>query len=376
MDAFRNKISCFIHANRGCNYSIAIAIILMISTGLKAQTDSILFDGMQRYYNVHVPELYGTDSVPLIIAIHGWARSPELMEKHTHLSDKADEEGFIVVYPKGTGSTLAWNTENEGINDAGYINALIDTMVANYAIDTNRIYVTGFSNGAELTYKVAQEYGQKIAAIAPVAADYWNNEQEPVKEMPIITFHAKNDGSVPISTVQPVLDNWIDFNNTSSIPDTFYLVEGATGIRWINEESKNNIVFFLTDVGGHSWPGGEPSWATPSNVISATDLMWDFFKRELPEVIELPTSLIQHSDIKMDFSIYPNPAKDYLRITGNYDNGILQVWSVQGILYNSYQVNQAEETSINISNLRNGIYFLTLITREGIAMHKQLLIVH
>jgi len=94
-------------------------------------------------------------------------------------SDKADKENFAVVYPNGSGrmgnALLTFNAVGccayamrNKVDDVAFISKLIDKLAADYSIDTKRVYVTGFSNGALMTHLLAAELPDKIAAAAPV----------------------------------------------------------------------------------------------------------------------------------------------------------------------------------------------------------------
>ena len=96
--------------------------------------------------------------------------------------------------------------------------------------------------------------------------------------MPTIHFHAKNDGSTSYTTVTPVIQFWKGLNNNVTGPDTICKVSGAKGVRW-KGDNNTEFEFYLTDIGQHSWPGGNTSFAAPSQAISADYLLWEFFKR-------------------------------------------------------------------------------------------------
>ena len=348
---------------------IIIMVIFCFTTSntVRSQEYSFIYDTIERSYLLHIPSSYNDADVPLIIAIHGWQRDPQKMEYHSHLSEKSDEEGFIVAYPKGTGNPLEWNTGEEGVDDAGFINALIDTLINHYLIDTNKIYLTGFSNGAEMTYKVAQKYGNRIAGIAPVACPFWDENNPPVKHMPIIHFHALNDGAVSYSTVQPVLDEWIAFNSCSETSETFYVVDGAYGEIWKDETGNADIVLFSTTTGSHSWPGGEISWFTPSQAISATDLLWDFFTGQLKG--NGGTKVTEKNKKDINVNLYPNPA------TGNFilsnlnelKDPYIFVINQNGSIINSFEP-VTNNFSVSAENLNSGIYFIKIVTRDQVIL--------
>ena len=83
-------------------FFLTIAVMFLTTTVSFAQYDSIPFDGYDRTYLLHLPTGYsGTDSIPLVIAMHGGFGSADNMQNQSQLSVKADAENFIVVYPEG-----------------------------------------------------------------------------------------------------------------------------------------------------------------------------------------------------------------------------------------------------------------------------------
>jgi polyhydroxybutyrate depolymerase len=112
-----------------------------------------------------------------------------------------------VVYPDGVPSHInirTWNAGgccgyamNNNIDDVGFIDDLLDTLQADFAIDSLRTYATGMSNGGFMSYRLACELSERLAAIAPVAATMTIDVCEPVRAMPVIALHSYLDTSVP-----------------------------------------------------------------------------------------------------------------------------------------------------------------------------------
>ncbi|MDG6229485.1 MAG: PHB depolymerase family esterase, partial [Candidatus Thermoplasmatota archaeon] len=167
------------------SYIIFILLGVIISSflsGCLMGTESIMVDGLERSYSIHIPEGYdGSKPLPLVLVFHGGGGNANNILQTTGFNQKADEEGFLVVYPQGSGrlqnSLLTWNTgfccgyavENT-IDDVAFIRQLIDHLQRHYPIDTKMIYATGISNGGMMTYLVGAELSDIFAAIAPVAA--------------------------------------------------------------------------------------------------------------------------------------------------------------------------------------------------------------
>lgn len=356
-----------------------IIILFLIAWNINyPQTKYMKHEGRTRTYKVHLPSSYtSTNTYPLVLVFNGWTHTPDVTETHTTMSIKADTSNFIVVYPSGIiGSNKEWNHDdrNQNINDVGFITDLIDTLIKDYSIDTTMIYASGFSNGAGMAYRMAYELPFRIAAIAPVAQGFAATKFSPKRTIPVIHFHAKNDGSVAYSTIKPVVDSWKSLNTNVSVADTFFTTSGAIGIRW-TADGNNEFEIYLTDIGGHSWPGGKPSFATPSKAISANDLMWEFFKKHtLNNNITVDVKQDNKINGEMDYRLYQNYPNPFNPVTTiNYfipkgANGIstvhLKIYDLLGreitTLVNKVQTSGNYSVEFDASRLTSGTYFYEL----------------
>ncbi len=271
--------------------------------------DSLIFEGISRTYLFHLPPDYNGESpVPLVFVLHGAGGNAEIIAGTSGMNDIADKNGFITVYPNGTGLFsdffLSWNAGEccnfigtPGVNDTDYINFLIDKFEKEYNIDKKKIYIAGMSNGGMMAYKMACESADKIAAIAPVSAVMYVNEKcEPSEPVSVVAINDANDDVIPYSggessdfivkyfhlQYKPVLESiyfWSDNNNCKNQSE---MVTGSVVYRDLFSDCDNNteVLFYLSSEGGHSWPGGEKSWflgSEPTQSISASQIIWDFF---------------------------------------------------------------------------------------------------
>jgi polyhydroxybutyrate depolymerase len=132
-------------------------------------------DNLIRRYLLHIPPGYDPGKpTPVVLAFHGRFSTGREMEKLTNLSELADKQGFIVVYPNGYGRS--WNAghgtgeaEARGVNDVKFTVELINSLCQTMNIDRRRVYATGFSNGATFVHRLGCEVSERIAAIAAVA---------------------------------------------------------------------------------------------------------------------------------------------------------------------------------------------------------------
>jgi len=284
---------------------ISIITIFSITTVISAQYSVIPFDGYDRTYLVHLPAGYtGETDLPLVIAMHGGFGNAYGVETLSQLSVKANAENIIVVYPEGVqGGKLnirTWNAgdccgfaSNNNIDDIGFIDLLLSTLVEQYSIDTNRIYATGFSNGALMAYRLACELSTKITAIAPVASSMSAVNCTPERPVPVIHFHSYLDSNIPylggVGTGSSNFDNpsqedvinlWANINNCV-ITETVVDNAEYTFTKKANCDNNAEIHHYLTHDGGHSWPGGSQAGSGDpvSTYINANDLMWSFLQQ-------------------------------------------------------------------------------------------------
>jgi polyhydroxybutyrate depolymerase len=268
-------------------------------------------DGRTRTHLVHVPSQYDPENpTPLVLAFHGSSTNGPIMALSSGLNRKADEAGFVAVYPNGTGKSgffFVWNTGG-GVNssdpqqadDVRFVERLLDDLSSVISIDPKRIYATGHSSGGGMCYRLAAELAHRIAAIAPVGA-VMAADCRPKKPVPVMHFHGTDDARVPFSgfgtkklksygfrSVSETINVWVRANHcrqkplTTRLPDK--VDDGTTVKRLSYTPGKNGaeVVLFVIEGGGHTWPGQEPLVSRNGKStmdICANDLIWEFFER-------------------------------------------------------------------------------------------------
>jgi polyhydroxybutyrate depolymerase len=273
------------------------------SANTLAQSDttrSLSVDGQERSYIVHIPTAYNpSEPTPLVLIFHGYGLNAEDMIRITGFNGQADADGFISVYPIGSGSKPAWNGGDccgeaaiKGIDDVGFVRALIEDLSRAANIDPKRIYATGFSNGAIMAYRLACELSDQIAAIAPVSATQAIETCNPGRPIALIHFHGDADqlnpynggyasgGRVNFAPVDDTIQFWVEKNGCpqeAQIDQTGSILHAS-----YTPCAQGSAVELYHIVGGeHAWPGGESVSAeigAPTTEISATPLIWAFFK--------------------------------------------------------------------------------------------------
>lgn len=232
----------------------------------------------------------------------------------------SDKKGFVAVYPDGIGKN--WNdgrkgeetgyrAHKESIDDVGFISALIDALIKKLNIDPRRVYVTGISNGAIMSYRLACELTEKIAAVAPVAGSIPQNlypSCSPSRPISVLAINNVNDPLVPFAggditgpfgfkklgkvlSTPETIRFWVNHDKCSSSPVVTYEPDkdpkDGTRVRkevYRNGKDGTEVVLYAIEGGGHTWPGGwqylpERTIGKTSRDIDANEVIWDFFEK-------------------------------------------------------------------------------------------------
>jgi len=134
--------------------------------------------GRDRSYLIYVPANLPPQGA-LVIVLHGSGMDGARMRVCTgyEFDRLADQSGFVVLYPNGYRRN--WNdcrknatfpAKRENIDDMSFIRALVARVIVEQAIDERRVYAFGYSNGGHMTFRLAMEVPDEIAAVAAVAA--------------------------------------------------------------------------------------------------------------------------------------------------------------------------------------------------------------
>ncbi len=291
---------------------------MLWTTGLPAADPverTVEVDGRTRRYLLHVPDRPAPAAGwPVILAFHGGGGRPEGQARMTRLHDLGATEGFVTVYPAGSGrferALLTWNGGNccgyamtQGVDDSGFVARLLDDLATRVPVDPDRIHATGMSNGGNLCYRLAIDLPDRIASIAPVGAPMVRDSpRRGARPVPVLHFHGTADASAPIEggvgpksragiAWPPVRTRLAGFARAWGLPETPRrepLVESADDGKTAHVEAWGpgangaEIRLVVIEGGTHSWPGG-PVFAArllgaPARHVDANRLMWDFFR--------------------------------------------------------------------------------------------------
>ena len=280
-----------------------LVVVIVVYTIFYHTNGAIQTSMPNRKYLLHVPKSYSpANPISLVISLHGFIETPAHQMKVSHWNDLADEYGFIVVYPMGTGFPLRWGTPSwagdggQALRDIKFISDMIDKIEGEYNIDKTRIYANGLSNGGGMSFLLACKLSDRIAAIGGVAGAYSTpfDECNPSRPVPVIAFHGDADPIVPyqggtrrppgfsLPAVSDWIAGWAKHNRCDTSPVELPASGKVSGIRYTNCAQNADVDFYTVHGGGHSWPGGKglPRLIVGHTTqdIDATQVMWDFFQ--------------------------------------------------------------------------------------------------
>lgn len=273
----------------------------------------IKHNDLSRFYKIHVPKNYNAkNATALLLAFHGGGGDMNIQstDEYYRLVSKSDKEGFIAVFPNGispfkSGKIATWNAgkccggaRDKNVDDVGFIKEVVKNVSQQLNIDSKKIFASGMSNGAMISYRLACELSGTFKAITAVAGTDNTNECKPGSPVSILHIHAKDDDHVLFNggagvnafkdrsqvnefvSVPDTISKWIKLNNCETTPVRVFKKSGAYCDEYAKCKNNSRVKLCVTEAGGHSWPGGKKPrnvGGKPTKAISATDMMWDFF---------------------------------------------------------------------------------------------------
>ena len=273
-------------------------------------------NGMKRSYYLYQEKNNNTKSnMPLLIVLHGGGKSDgRSVDKYLGFTTIASQDDAVIVYPNGINGH--WNDgrgityrgkNNPEIDDVGFINQLIDTLIKQYKVDPQQVFISGISNGGMMSFRLACELSEKITAIAPIAANMPKNilsTCQPKDHLSVLLMNGTKDPIVPwqggsvhlfrktmgtvLSTKQSI-DFWLARNQCQPKAKTIKLPnkvkkDGSRVELSQYSSCKNNKQVYLYSIigGGHTLPGSKiperKFLSGRKNLdIDGAQVIWDFF---------------------------------------------------------------------------------------------------
>ena len=275
---------------------------------------SVAVASLTRTFVVHIPAHRRVNTAgvtipwPLVIVLHGSSGDASTIEHQSAMNELAESQRFLVAYPNGTGGAYGlypsdWNAgtccgaaNRDGVDDLGFISALIKEVGAHTSLDVRRVYVAGFSSGAYMAYHAGCQLSASVAAIAAVEGALADESCAPAKPMPLFAVHGTTDPEVAYDEAAPTPPGTVPAIAAALPPSVRYwtaengcaakAAKGATRVASahvtqvsITSCAKADVNFYTIEGGTHGWPGGpdSPGADPPMSELNTSALMWTFF---------------------------------------------------------------------------------------------------
>lgn len=308
--------------HRLLHLAVAFAVSSAAATQAQLHDLSLTHDNVERNYSLYVPEnRNGLSALPLVVNMHGLGSNRDEQTFLAEMNAVAQREGFMVAYPDAIN-----NNWQNGEDNVGFIGAMLDEIGSANNLDTSRVFATGLSQGGMMSYRLAAEMTNRIAAIAPVGGFFPSEVPDnselngplfpvvPETSVPLMHIHGTADLVVPYNGGESLAPNLpgVIFPNMQDVLDSYSTVNECVGdpvstdLANLNADDSSTItsisntncatyygadgqqrtaevLHYRVNDGGHTWPGNAGPWppelGTVNRDIDSSQEMWNFFKQ-------------------------------------------------------------------------------------------------
>lgn len=245
--------------------------------------------GRERRALVYVPDSAAGREAPLVVSLHGFSSNPEEHRDVTHFRELAEARGFIVAFPAGV--SASWNggaccgpANVLGVDDVGFVRALVAQLSADFCVDARRVHVAGFSNGGFLAHRVACEAADVVASVGVVAGQLAVPSCTPARPVPLAQLHGTLDPVVPFTgnpflgfpPTMTTVSGWAARDGCAS--PSVNTDAGVQHHRYAPCAGSAEVELFAVEGKGHDWFGGGTNW-DGGGPVDASRTLLDFFER-------------------------------------------------------------------------------------------------
>jgi polyhydroxybutyrate depolymerase len=238
--------------------------------------------GTTRRYRLHAPPGYdGGRPVPLVIALHPYPGDGLSMSEMVGLDDVAAREGFLAAYPDGVNGGFNAFVCCGQADDVGFLRALTEHLVREWKVDPDRVYLTGISNGGDLSFRAAVEAAGVFAAIGAVSGGFIGTlpagaDYAPKSPVSVITFIGDQDRYA--GEFERGVKNWRERLGCAEVRPAPKRPARNVALSRARCADGSEVDVYTVEGMGHSWPGAKTgNMAAPDAGVVATDLVWRFF---------------------------------------------------------------------------------------------------
>jgi polyhydroxybutyrate depolymerase len=187
---------------------LALALLALAAPATRAHS-TLFVDAGRGPVAVEVPDSYDPAApIPLVVLLHGYGASGASIESYLGFLPFVDTREFLFARPDGTIDSVGlrfWNATNaccnffgSAVDDSAYLSALIVQIETALAVDAKRIFLVGHSNGGFMSYRMACDHPDQIAAIASLAGACWASPAQcaPGQPVHVLQIHGTADSVI------------------------------------------------------------------------------------------------------------------------------------------------------------------------------------
>ena len=323
------------------NLTIFLSVFLLVSAHAQnLRKEYIIHNNVNREYLIYIPKSYDESKQhPLLFNFHGGGGTATGHLQYADMRKLAEDNKFILVYPQGSridgkeveegkGGKVKgthWNPDLPSVlhnkskaDDYGFLESMIDKIDSDYSINNNKVYLCGFSNGADFALSAACYLHKKVAAAASIAglqSGEINKSSTPTNPKGIMIVHGDSDPTRPYydglqyfgikfnMSVPEILNYWVGINQIDEEPIKNSFTYGGQKIehsKYVDIMGKSSIEHYKVINGGHTLFDFEV------NDKSLNEVIWDFLSKHKIKKTELVIKTIN----ALPFTFIFNSEKD------------------------------------------------------------------
>jgi poly(3-hydroxybutyrate) depolymerase len=338
---------------RSLLFPLTIVLVMVMSGFTQTNETRVITVGSRTHHCIwHVPKDY--DKPPVVFFVHGAFGSGKNFMDETKANVVADREKFIAVYPSasanGDGGTWA---DMSGTSDYPFYLAVIDTLKKKYSIDTNRIYMTGFSQGGFISFVAACKYSKIFAAVAPVSGHAGSGCTLSRPVSVYLTYGGLED----VNSFAKDRDIWVKLDSCPNKPTRIFPYPASKPqsrvSRLIYGPGAKGTYVIVDSMGGqqHQWPSAQ----------NQAEEVWAFFKQF--SLNSPTTNVLSNQRISFERSITVSYIAGTVHILGVEKNCQIKVTDTKGRLVLS---SIKARNQFSFMNKPSGIYLVIVGEKETV----------